>query len=264
MPYFLRGKCVVKGTKKNPGKVVKCHDSTEKAKAHLRALYANVEDAVLKGLSNGARVGVKMAALREVSHSLSNILLGISIRKGNAFEYLRDVDIRDDRWIAVSTREEWDREGELFTTKAIDYDIERVKRTKEYPEFRLYHVRGFKLGMCDSMTRNKDRAVDSGYWFKTPFAQAMKDIVAANTGRWKISRGFYSLEATGLCMKCNKDLMVRPINYIFGLVCPECSTYHKDVSLSDMRHLKAITFDISVTDVPAVVNTAVVAYSLDK
>lgn len=41
MPYKLKGNCVVKDT----GETVKCHDSKAKARAHLKALYANVEDA---------------------------------------------------------------------------------------------------------------------------------------------------------------------------------------------------------------------------
>lgn len=38
--------CVVK---KSDGSVVKCHPTRDKASAHLRALYANVEDAARKG-----------------------------------------------------------------------------------------------------------------------------------------------------------------------------------------------------------------------
>jgi len=41
MPYHLKGNCVVKDT----GQVVKCHENHDKALAHLRALYANVEEA---------------------------------------------------------------------------------------------------------------------------------------------------------------------------------------------------------------------------
>lgn len=37
--------CVVKKS----GETVKCHPTREKAEAHLRALYANVEDAMRKG-----------------------------------------------------------------------------------------------------------------------------------------------------------------------------------------------------------------------
>jgi len=45
MPYFLDGNCVRKGTKEDPGETVKCHDDHDAAVAHMRALYANVEDA---------------------------------------------------------------------------------------------------------------------------------------------------------------------------------------------------------------------------
>lgn len=38
--------CVVK---KSSGETVKCHPTREKAEAHLRALYANVEDAAREG-----------------------------------------------------------------------------------------------------------------------------------------------------------------------------------------------------------------------
>jgi len=50
MPWEIRKQgskfCVVK---QDSGKVVTCHDSEKKAKAHLRALYANVKDAARKG-----------------------------------------------------------------------------------------------------------------------------------------------------------------------------------------------------------------------
>jgi len=46
MPYFIDGNnCVRKGTKEDPGELVKCHEDHAAALAHLQALYANVEDA---------------------------------------------------------------------------------------------------------------------------------------------------------------------------------------------------------------------------
>lgn len=313
MPYFLRGNCVVKGTKEDPGDTVKCHNNHAKAVAHLRALYVHVEDAVMKGLSQSANVadmlesrvhgsftnaadtlygagfmsrderielsGAIGSSLKKLSSVLDkfnmrvrtvpvqmvDLVIGLSRVNGNDHSmHYCSVDFSQDRWIAISTREEWDREGEMFTKEAMDFDIGRAYRLNEFPEFRMYHVRGFKLGMCDKMTRDKDRAVDEGYWHKTRFAQAVRGVTARNKGRWKISRGFYSLEATGHCRKCDKDLMVRPINYTFGIVCKDCSEYHPNASLSRLRHLKAITFDITLTDVPAVASTAVAAYSLSN
>lgn len=49
MPYFIEQRdekyCVVQGTKKKPGDTEECHDTKDEASAHMRALYANVEDA---------------------------------------------------------------------------------------------------------------------------------------------------------------------------------------------------------------------------
>jgi len=54
MPYFIRKQedefCVVEGTKEEPGEVVKCHPTRKEAEAHMRALYANVEDAAMSEL----------------------------------------------------------------------------------------------------------------------------------------------------------------------------------------------------------------------
>jgi hypothetical protein len=41
MPYERRGKCVYR---KDTGKKIGCSNTVEKAKEHLKALYANVEE----------------------------------------------------------------------------------------------------------------------------------------------------------------------------------------------------------------------------
>lgn len=50
MPYFIETQardkhCVRKGTEDAPGEIIECHPTRPEATAHLRALYANVEDA---------------------------------------------------------------------------------------------------------------------------------------------------------------------------------------------------------------------------
>ena len=232
MPYFLRGKCVWKGTKEDPIKEVKCHPTRKKALAHLAALYVHVED-----------VKKDLLFLLQVYREQSD-------------------DVWQDRWIAVSTKEIWDTQGEMFTKEAMDYDSAKAEETGEYPELRLYHVRGFKLGKCDSMSRVGEYAVDQGYWNDTPLAQAMKEIVVNNEGRWKISRGFHAVEASGLCPDCGTGLTVRPLNFIVGVPCPACRTWLLPSKLKQLKHLKARTFDITITDVPAVSATAVAAYSI--
>lgn len=231
MPYFLRGKCVWKGTKKDPIKEVKCHETRKKALAHLAALYVHVVDAKKESIITA---------------------------------YKEEVDGEwIDRWVTISTTELWDRQEQLFTVKAMDYDIARAARTGNYPELRLFHIRGFKLGVCDSMQRIKEWAVEQGYWLKTPLAQAMKEIIEKNEGKWKVSRGFYPVEAAGLCPECDAGLTVGLWNHILGVRCPTCKEYHTEVSeLNRLKYFKTITFDLSLTDVPVTPGTAVTAYSL--
>lgn len=235
MPYFIRKQgdkyCVVKGTKEDPGEVKKCHPTRKKALAHLAALYVNVEDAQTK----------------------DQFLV---------YPFYRDTTAAwEDRWIAVSTAEIWDAQGDMFTREAMDYDIARAQRTGEYPELRMFHVRGFKLGQCDTMERVGAYAVDQGFWYDTPFAQAVKEVVSRNTGRWKVSRGFYAVEAAGLCPQCGAGLSVGLVHYIVGVPCPTCKDWHDPRTLTQHRFLKTYTYDLSITDVPAVGPTAVAAYS---
>lgn len=174
-----------------------------------------------------------------------------------------DGDSVSDRWIAVSSHADWDRQGELMTTEAMDWDISRAYRYKSFPELRLWHVRGFKLGMCDHMERIGSHPVDYGYWFDTPLAQCFKDMLAHNDGTWRVSRGFYAVKATGLCPKCDTGLDVGLLNYITGIRCKDCGLYIRDMGdLDRLTYYKTSTYDISVTDVPVVTKTAVLSYSV--
>lgn len=175
----------------------------------------------------------------------------------------KDATTSEDRWVCVSTIAMKDLENETFTEEAMDYDIKRAHSSGDFPELRLYHIRGFRLGKCDHMSRIGKWAVDKGMWNRTRFAQAMKDVVRSNPGRWGVSRGFHVVKATGLCSKCGADLMVSPWNFLFGVQCKSCGTAHPDISkVRKMRYLQAITYDLSVTDVPIVPDTAIAAYDV--
>lgn len=242
MPYFMRKEkdkwCVVKGTKENPIETMHCYsgsDAHKKALDYLRALYVHVEDA--------GKAKSFIVVTKEVSG-----------------------DKESDRWMAVSSIVKVDNQKEVFTHEAMDWDIARAKRTGTYPDLRLFHVRGFKVGKADAMMRIGDYAVDYGYWYDTPFAQAVKEVLYKDTEhvKNKISRGFYSLSASGRCPKCDAGLKVEMANYIFGIACKGCNTLISPKSFKDMelRHLRTVTFDITITDVPAVSGTAIVPYTL--
>lgn len=283
MPYFLRKKngktCVVEGTKEDPGEEKKCYADEQDAKDYLAALYANVEDAEMKedvhqcvcpdcGHVSDVPLGEKCKEqecpecgtrmIQKTSGTYKDAVYGIL----RLYKEEKEKGRWQDRWVAVTTVEMWDREGERFSTAAMDYEIAHIAQRKEYPEFRMFHVRGFQLGMCDSMQRIGQYAVDQGYWYDTPFAQAVKEVVARNKGRWKISRGFYPVEASGYCPECGEGLTVGPINYIVGVLCHACKEWHTPSKLKQLTYLKTRTFDITVTDVPAVVRTAVAAYTI--
>jgi len=265
MPYHMRKRdnkyCVYKGTKTDPGKELKCYTDRKRASSYMAALYINVEDAKTKELLESLAYGT----VRLTHDSSMAIHAEQDIMMFSSALVDEEEDTAKDRWIAVSTAEVWDKQREMMTTQAMDYDIRRAEHFNEYPELRLFHIRGFKLGMCDHMGRINKYAVDMGSWHNTPFAQYTKGMVESNDGKWKISRGFYSVEATGLCMKCNTSLMVHPINYIVGGWCVGCKTYFDTpYELERLKHLKTITFDITITDVPAVVETAVSAFSVES
>ena len=260
MPYFLRGSgdkwCVVKGTKDSPGKEMHCYSGSgarSKARTYLATLYAKVDDA------------------SDNKDLISAISLILSRNKSLRVPYMGHIesfkeisgDADQDRWVSVSSHDIWDLQEQRMTTDAMDWDIARAYSTKSFPELRMFHVRGFKLGKCDSMARMDRRAVDQGSWLKTPFPQAVKDLVINNDGKWKTSRGFYTVQASGQCPQCGSGLNVGLINFITGVTCKDCSTFIPKAGMLDrLQYLKTMTYDISVTDVPVVPTTAIAAYSL--
>jgi len=221
----------MEGTKKNPGGVKKCYDGDDarsRAVAYLAALNINVH------------------------HK----------HYGRLFSVFKSDDAY--KWFALSTVAHWDKQGEMVTTAAMDYDIRTAAKTSVYPWLRMFHVRGFIIGKCTSMHRIGKYAFELGYWRDHPFAHAVYDMVlkdAAN--KWKISRGFYSIKAAGLCTICNTSLSVGLIQYVLGVTCQKCGAEHGDpLELLQLKHLQTVTFDLSLTDVPVVGDTAIAAYAV--
>ena len=166
--------------------------------------------------------------------------------------------------IAVSTAALEDREGETFTTEAMDHDIQVAKETGEYPEFRVFHKKGLGIGKVTKMSRVGIFAVDEGYSYTDPFSLNVCEKMLANNrdGKWKVSRGFKLLEAAGNCPDCGSELMVRLKHMVVGFRCPRCKSVHLSGkgSLNNLRFLKTKTFDLTVTDIPAVPWTGVAAF----
>lgn len=216
MPYFLDGLCVREGTKESPGEIVKCHQSAAEALAHLQALYANVEDVIKE-----------FVGLRPIQN----------------------------RWVAVSTIDTVDSDGERYTKEAIDYGIDHARQTGQYPELRIFHVRGLRVGQADRMTRIGDYAIDEGYYDDTPMAKEAERVIRSG-GLGGVSRGFHVIEAAGDC-PCGQRLSVGSRGLYLGYRCPTCKEMFTGKSLRNVQFLKAIPFDITATDRPAVRGTAI-------
>lgn len=168
------------------------------------------------------------------------------------------------RITAISTVALPDLEGEIFTTEAMDYDIAAAYKENAFPEFRMFHRKGLAIGKIDSMRRVGMFAVDSGYSYTDPFSiQVCEKMLVNNVdGKWKISRGFKVLEASGSCPQCGEDLLIDVKHMVVGFRCPSCGNVtmsYKGI-LKDVQFRKTRTFESTVTDVPAVPWTGVQAF----
>lgn len=163
----------------------------------------------------------------------------------------------------VSTAALKDREGETFTTTAMDYDIQEAERLKDYPEFRVFHSNSLGIGKVTEMRRIGIFAYEKGESYDDPFSMAVcEKMLINNDGRWRVSRGFRVYELDGSCPECSSSLSINTKHMVAGFRCPTCSSVHlrfKGV-LGGIRFKKARTFDITVTDVPAVPYTGAYAW----
>lgn len=167
----------------------------------------------------------------------------------------------------VSTAALEDREGETFTTVAMDYDIAEAEKHGDYPEYRVFHSKHLGIGRVLKMMRVGIFAVDTGESYDDPFSLAVcEKMLANNDGRWRVSRGFKVHGLSGACPECGSSLAISTKHMIGGFRCPGCDTVHlrfKGV-LDGIQFTKARTFDVTVTDVPAVPYTGAFAWRKDE
>ena len=167
----------------------------------------------------------------------------------------------------VSTAALKDREGETFGTDAMDYDIAQAEVTGKYPEFRVFHKSFLAIGKVEKMRRVGIFAIDEGTSYDDPFSlEVCEKMLAENDGTWKVSRGFKVLEASGLCPECGEGLVIRVKHMVAGFRCPCCKSVHLGYKrvLKDIRFRRTRTFDVTVTDVPAVPWTSAAAFPISS
>ncbi len=169
--------------------------------------------------------------------------------------------------IGVSTAAIKDREDEIFTTAAMDFDIASAKETGIYPEFRMWHKPYLAVGKVTKMSRVGIFAIDEGYAYDDPFSKEVcEKILSDNDGHWRMSRGFYVLEASGGCPSCGEGLLIETKHMIAGFSCPTCKSIHSRYkgTLDDVKFRKTKTYDVTITDIPCVPMTGVSAFRVDN
>lgn len=225
--------------KKTTGKTMHCYPNTsageEEANKYLAALHIHASEKELMEILGG--VGSELLAYKE----------------------------DDGRYkiITVSTAALKDREEETFDAEAIDYDAAAAEKHNDYPEYRLFHKEGLAIGKVESMRRVGIFAVDEGHSYADPFSiSTCEKMLANNDGTWRCSRGFYVIEASGGCPKCHTNLLIKKQHMQIGFKCPSCNSVYTERKgvLKDLHFRKVRTFDITITDNPAVPWTGVTAY----
>lgn len=97
----------------------------------------------------------------------------------------------DGQWIAWWTNNFEDREGELFTEKAIAQYIESVKSGEiPYPELWFYHIFGTKHGEATHLWQLGHFAVASGTFEDSAEADAFKSYYAQKSDQLGVSHGY--------------------------------------------------------------------------
>jgi len=133
------------------GELVKCHDTKDDAEAHLRALYANVEDAKKGHIQ-------PFVTLKQTDGAL--------------------------RWILFSSSSYEDRDGEIISQKALEEDTERMNRTGQFGTLDWWHT-PIVLGDCDFSAMHGRISVESGTFrdqdIGEAIARAAKSLGASRT-----------------------------------------------------------------------------------
>jgi hypothetical protein len=177
MPYEIReddGKfCVyTKGSDEEHG----CHDTREEAVQQQRALYASEKKAV----DNLAKAIVRRF---ESLTKRKRFTLG---QDGTGFK------TKGNHWFATWTNNFEDREGEIFSSKAIEEYVARVEGgLVPYPELWVWHGGAkTRIGAADMVGTVGHFGVASGTFDDTPHARKAAAYYQKNAGMTTLSHGF--------------------------------------------------------------------------
>lgn len=132
------------------------------------------------------------------------------------------------RWASISSVADWDRQEELFTTKAMDWALnfnrllEKMGRISNKGPLRYRHIPGLDGGDCDTQSRVGDYLFESGTFRDTPLGLTMRTKMESEPG-WGVSLGLL----------------------------------YADTDIVDGQYQRAAIFERSMTPDPAVVLTSI-------
>lgn len=187
----------------------------------------------------------------------------LSLNDGEATAIVEKNDAGTYNITTISTAAVKDREDETFTVEAMDYDIAEAAKDGDYPEFRVFHSKHLGFGKVQKMMRVGIFAIDTGVSYDDPFSLAVcEKMLVNNDGKWRVSRGFRVKELNGACPNCENVLSISTKHMLSGFRCPGCDSVHLRFKgiLDGIQFTKARTFDVTVTDVPAVPMTGAFAW----
>lgn len=82
-----------------------------------------------------------------------------------------------DRWLSISSVAAWDRQNELFSTKAMDWAIAFGNMINYKGPLRYRHIPGLDGGDCDTQVRVGDFLFESGTFRDNALGQKLKELM---------------------------------------------------------------------------------------
>lgn len=110
-----------------------------------------------------------------------------SMTPGGGFRAFKDLEGKW-RWLAVSSNTFVDREGEMFTKEAHELNVRTIEETGKYPDLRLWHVPGTRVGIADMLDVSSEGFVVATGTFdegKERVAERLKEL-----GPFGVSHGY--------------------------------------------------------------------------
>lgn len=101
------------------------------------------------------------------------------------------IKVVGNRWLVAYSNNFEDRDGEIFTAKAIDDYVARVDMgIVPPPELWVWHLPGTRIGQADWVDRHDHFVIAMGTFDDTPQGQKARDYYAQQTGKKNLSHGF--------------------------------------------------------------------------